>query len=369
MTSPRRGIARRVLVLAAPMLSLCALLVALLLAVGRGLPTSGEIAFYSNRRGFYQISRVDVGTRHAVRLMRTQADDYMPAWSPDGQQIAFISTRDGNPEVYIAQADGSQSRRLTFDRDRESRPVWSPDGRHLAFESILDGLRSIYVMDIATRARTIVEQGTGIPGVRPIWSPDGTQIAYYGVVVDAPEIFVAPLGNRLVGRKLTDNGVGDWEPSWSPDGRWLAYYANPDANVDLYAMRLDTGAVMRLTFYLSREWLPVWSPDGRSMALLSNRDGESSFYWMDAACIEAGTPCSGAIVPLSGLAAALEEPPVWASDSIHLAYSRLRTRGGALEIEVVDTRCARNGTPCADSTVRLTTIDPTARGPVWRPMS
>jgi Tol biopolymer transport system component len=367
MTSPD-STARRLIVLAALVMILSTALAVLASGAGRVLPSAGEIAFYSNTRGFYRVSIIDVGTRLIVPLTR-EGDAYMPSWSPDGAQLAFVSTRDGNPEIYVMQADGTQPRRLTYDRDRESRPVWSPDGRRLAFESVSDGARRIYVMDVETRTRVMAEQGASATGVGPIWSPDSTRLAYYGVVTDTPELFVAAVGARMVGERLTDNAVGDWTPVWSPDGRWLAYYANTDANVDLYALRLDTQQVTRLTFYLSREWLPVWSPDGRSLALLSDRDGSASYYWMDVTCLETGAPCGGEILSLGGMAFPLEEAPVWSPDGSRLAYVRVSTSGGALEIDLVDTRCVRERTPCAERTAPLTPGDASARGPVWRPAS
>ena len=44
------------------------------------------------------------------------ANDYSPAWSPDGTKIAFVSERDGNPELYVMNADGSNQTRITNTR-------------------------------------------------------------------------------------------------------------------------------------------------------------------------------------------------------------------------------------------------------------
>ena len=55
------------------------------------------------------------------------ANDYSPAWSPDGTKIAFISERDGNPELYVMNADGSNQTRLTnTPTQREDNPDWQP---------------------------------------------------------------------------------------------------------------------------------------------------------------------------------------------------------------------------------------------------
>ena len=55
------------------------------------------------------------------------AQDYAPAWSPDGTRIAFISERDGNPELYVMNADGSNQARLTnTTTQRENNPDWQP---------------------------------------------------------------------------------------------------------------------------------------------------------------------------------------------------------------------------------------------------
>jgi hypothetical protein len=55
------------------------------------------------------------------------ANDYSPAWSPDGNKIAFVSERDGNPEIYVMNTDGSNQTRFTdTPSQREDNPDWQP---------------------------------------------------------------------------------------------------------------------------------------------------------------------------------------------------------------------------------------------------
>jgi Tol biopolymer transport system component len=70
-----------------------------------------------------------------TRLTDHPADDFDPAWSPDGSQIAFRTHRDGNEEVYIMAADGTGQRNLAPASGGDYSPAWSPDGAWIAFMS------------------------------------------------------------------------------------------------------------------------------------------------------------------------------------------------------------------------------------------
>jgi WD40 repeat protein len=55
------------------------------------------------------------------------ANDYSPAWSPDGTKIVFVSERDGNPELYVMNSDGTNQTRITdTPTQREDNPDWQP---------------------------------------------------------------------------------------------------------------------------------------------------------------------------------------------------------------------------------------------------
>jgi Tol biopolymer transport system component len=69
---------------------------------------------------------MDADGSNPVNLTDNPADDYFPAWSPDGTRIAFVSYRDGNPEIYVMNADGSNPARLTDNPASDYSPSWSP---------------------------------------------------------------------------------------------------------------------------------------------------------------------------------------------------------------------------------------------------
>jgi TolB protein len=70
---------------------------------------------------------VDVTTGTDVQLTE-EAENFDPAWSPDGQFIAFMSDRDGNLNLYVMTSQGQEERALTSTPVDESAPAWRPEG-------------------------------------------------------------------------------------------------------------------------------------------------------------------------------------------------------------------------------------------------
>ena len=200
------------------------------------------------------------------------ANNYQPAFSPDGQQIAFRSGRDGGG-IFLMGATGESVRRLT---DFGFNPAWSPDGREIivATEGAYDprsrySLSQIFRIDIATGAK----QSLAVQdGVQPTWSPHGLRIAYWGV---------AQPGNRRViwtipadgGSPVTvvDDSFYNWSPAWSPDGRFLYFASNRGGSMNLWRIAVDerSGRVLSTPqpITTSSEWsaLPSLSRDGRRL--------------------------------------------------------------------------------------------------------
>jgi hypothetical protein len=109
-------------------------------AAAIALPVArGDIAFTSTRHGNAEIYVMKADGSGQTRLTNTPAEEFHPAWSPNGQRIAFASNRDGNDEVYVMKADGSSPTRLTNNPANDYLPDWSPDGQKIAFVSNRDG--------------------------------------------------------------------------------------------------------------------------------------------------------------------------------------------------------------------------------------
>jgi hypothetical protein len=101
-------------------------------------PDGDLLVFTSDRSGNDEIWRVEVSGSERTPTQWTDdgAGDWVPAFSPDGSRIAFVSDRSGEPEVWSMAADGSDARNLTnhpHHYDGQWSVSWSPDGARIAY--------------------------------------------------------------------------------------------------------------------------------------------------------------------------------------------------------------------------------------------
>jgi len=151
-------------------------------------PDGKQIAFFSDRDGNWEIYVMNADGSNVRRLTNHPGQDHSPAWSPDGARIAFVSERDGNEEIYLTLAphasagvnpDGANLRRLTHNKADDWFPAWSPDGKRIAFSSNRDGNHEIYVMPAPGPQAQVNADGSGQKRLTnnnaedwgPVWMP------------------------------------------------------------------------------------------------------------------------------------------------------------------------------------------------------
>jgi dipeptidyl aminopeptidase/acylaminoacyl peptidase len=180
-----------------------------------------------DRRTHLFVTRVDTGI--TTPITDGDANDYAPAWSPDGRRIAFSRARTGSADfalsdIWVADADGTNQRQLTTDVGRAVSPAWSPDGTLIACfgadeqEAMLGDFDSrLWLVPAesgparnltANYDRPMVSPAvTPLLGTPPAWSSDGRSLTC--ITGDA--------GNDHVARvALTDGEVPDGQV---PDGQ------------------------------------------------------------------------------------------------------------------------------------------------------
>ena len=238
----------------------------------------GRIAFVSERDGNPEVYSMAGDGSSQTRLTRSGADDWSPAWSPDGRRIAFTSSRDatvaGMHNIYLMNADGSGVTRLTFNLAWDEFPAWSPDGRSITFVTTADGNSEIFAVDVnGSNYRRLTSNGADDRA--PHWSPDGRRIVFSSRRTGSWQLFHMDAdGNNQ--SQLTFSGANDQEPAWSPDGRRIAFFSDRAGNAEIYVMNADGSSQTRLTFDPARDEHPAWSPDGSAISFWSSRGGASN---------------------------------------------------------------------------------------------
>jgi dipeptidyl aminopeptidase/acylaminoacyl peptidase len=139
----------------------------------------------------------EVASRKLINLTPGAYDEYLPAWSPNGQQLVFSSKRGPDPDrhdnfdLYLIDAKaGATARPLLTTEVPEcapsygSRPAWSPDGRRIAFvqggprEQLVYALHQLMVVDVASGAVRALTAGRDRNTTKPQWAPDGKSLYF-----------------------------------------------------------------------------------------------------------------------------------------------------------------------------------------------
>lgn len=134
--------------------------------------------------------RSDIVLIHAdgtgfTQIVANEKKNYQPVWSPDGSRIAFVSAEwdqnkksHGNSDIYLMKSDGTDMTKLTTSCADDYSPAWSPDGKMLAFVSKRKGSADLFIVDLETQIAKQLTSGISSNEDHPTWSPDGETIAF-----------------------------------------------------------------------------------------------------------------------------------------------------------------------------------------------
>ncbi|MGD8377227.1 MAG: protein kinase [Acidobacteriota bacterium] len=188
----------------------------------------GRVLFTSNRSGNLDLWVLDRATGAVRQLTDDPAQDWDPAFTPDGSNVLWSSDRSGHLEIWIAAADGSGARQLTRDGEDAENPTATPDGEWILYWTGNPDRLGLWKIRPDGSEDTALVRGTyGNTEV----SPDGRHVAFLRLdrTRQSNTIFVATVEDGEILPFQIDvpypagGGVVWGRCRWLPDGSGIAY--------------------------------------------------------------------------------------------------------------------------------------------------
>ncbi|MBK6736303.1 MAG: PD40 domain-containing protein [bacterium] len=235
-------------------------------------PSGKEFAYVF--RGEIFVSSVEGGV--TKRITDTPWQERSPGWSPDGRTLVYAAepdqswnitttsiARDAEPYFHAATVLKTES--VVATDAEEFQPAFSPDGKEIAY---LENRVALKVVNLASKESRLVlpadhnySYADGDQWYQ--WSPDGKWfLVQYGLPqrVMTPEIGLVAADGKSAVTNLTYSGYDDILPKWSLDGKAMVWGTNRDGSLsqggsaftwDVHALFFERAAYER--FRLSKE--------------------------------------------------------------------------------------------------------------------
>jgi hypothetical protein len=229
-------------------------------------PVYCNIVFDTDRDGNREVYMMGPDGNNLSNLTNNPADDWNPAFSPDGSQVAFVSNREteqgSGQHVYSMTVDGANLVRLS-DMLYCDSPDWSHDGSQITFTCNDD----VMIAPSGEGGEAINLTNSPEKDTNPTWSPDGSMIAW----ISENQVMVMN-ADGTGARAITENSeVG--EVQWSVDGDLVFFDPTNAAGCANCVMSVDKEVVGEFDKGNLQEWLPFWTADGKKVQLVDG-DGE-----------------------------------------------------------------------------------------------
>lgn len=212
-------------------------------------PDGSQIAF--SYKG--DIFTVPVAGGEAKQITMHIAHDYMPVWSPDGQQIAFASFRYGNFDVFIVDATGGNAQRLTTFSGNESPYAFTPDGKYVVFGAKIQAPAESSAFPSGVMSELYKVPVTG----------GRTELI---MAVPTENISFTQNGNRIV-----------FQDKKGQENTWRKHHTS-SVTRDIWMYDIKNNQFTELISAAGEDTNPVVSPDDKTIYFLSERSGSFNVH-------------------------------------------------------------------------------------------
>ena len=234
-------------------------------------PNGKEVAFIV--RGEVFVSAVDGGM--TKRITNTPEQERSISFSPDGNALLYAAERNGSwdifqttrarkEEAYFYLSTLLKEEALVATPADEFQPAYAPNGKEIAYYEERTALK-VFNLDSKT-SRTILASGTNYSysdGDQWFdWSPDSKWLVFNYLQPNhwMDEVAIAPADGKGPVRNITQNGYDDYMPRWMAGGKMIVFQSWRDgmkshgswgAENDVYALFTTQEAFDR--FKLSKQ--------------------------------------------------------------------------------------------------------------------